>query len=52
MNVIRCILGVLIFFLFLLHCFSFCYSKMGKAPAKVIGLAADFTTPFYFLPFI
>lgn len=49
-SVISIVLGTLIFFPFLVTVlFLLIMRKRGKAPAKVIGHAADLTTPFLFL---
>ncbi|KXH79890.1 DUF3397 family protein [Sporosarcina sp. HYO08] len=49
-SVISIILGTLIFFPFLVTVlFLLIMRKRGKAPAVVIGQAADLTTPFLFL---
>ncbi|WP_432364056.1 DUF3397 domain-containing protein [Sporosarcina sp. UB5] len=42
--------GIVVLFPFLITIiFLFVMRRMGKAPATVIGKAADFTTPFLFL---
>ena len=49
-GVISSFLGTIILFPFIVTIvILIVMKKMGKAPAKVIGLAADFTTPFLFL---
>ncbi len=49
-GVISSFLGTIILFPFIVTIvILIVMKKMGKAPAKVVGLAADFTTPFLFL---
>ena len=48
-TIISVLLGALIVFPFLVTFFLVIFRKRGKAPAKVIGFAADVTTPFLFI---
>jgi hypothetical protein len=49
-NLLSILTGIIVLFPFLITiAFLIGMRKMGKAPAAVIGKAADFTTPFLFL---